>query len=206
MEEIRRKRQELAAREEAERTRVRDEEVRERRDREREKEKERKRAEREDRVRRQEEAELERERQLRLAEEAADQRRRDAEAVEAERERQLRLAEEAADQRRRDAEAAEAERARLAEPQRPRETYEKLAQVGEGTYGKVYKARNTETGAFVALKRIRMEGERDGFPVTAMREIKLLQSLRHPNVVALHEMMVSQGVSCPSRRRRRATC
>ena len=181
MEEIRRKRQELAAREEAERTHVRDEEVRERRDREREKEKERKRAEREDRVRRQEEAELERERQLRLAEEAADQRRRDAEA-------------------------AEAERARLAEPQRPRETYEKLAQVGEGTYGKVYKARNTETGAFVALKRIRMEGERDGFPVTAMREIKLLQSLRHPNVVALHEMMVSQGVSCPSRRRRRATC
>lgn len=78
-------------------------------------------------------------------------------------------------------------------PQPPTETYQKLAQVGEGTYGKVYKARNTETGAFVALKRIRMEGEKDGFPVTAMREIKLLQSLRHPNVVCLHEMMVSQG-------------
>ncbi|EIW71827.1 hypothetical protein TREMEDRAFT_14841, partial [Tremella mesenterica DSM 1558] len=65
--------------------------------------------------------------------------------------------------------------------------------VGEGTYGKVYKARNNESGKFVALKRIRMEGEKDGFPVTAMREIKLLQGLKHVNVVRLVEMMVSKG-------------
>jgi hypothetical protein len=77
----------------------------------------------------------------------------------------------------------------------PSETYEKLVQVGEGTYGKVYKARNTATGRIVALKRIRMEGEKEGFPVTAMREIKLLQSLQHVNVVRLFEMMVSQGSS-----------
>ena len=68
-----------------------------------------------------------------------------------------------------------------------------MTQVGEGTFGKVYKARNNTTNAFVALKRVRMEAERDGFPVTAMREIKLLQSLRHDNVVRLHEMMVSNG-------------
>lgn len=73
------------------------------------------------------------------------------------------------------------------------EAYERLAQVGEGTYGKVYKARNVETGALVALKRIRMEQEKDGFPITSMREIKLLQALRHPNVVRLSEMMVSKG-------------
>lgn len=75
------------------------------------------------------------------------------------------------------------------------ELYERLAHVGEGTYGKVYKARNVETGAFFALKRIRMEGEKDGFPVTAMREIKLLQNLKHPNVLRLAEMMVSKGES-----------
>jgi CTD kinase subunit alpha len=40
-----------------------------------------------------------------------------------------------------------------------------------------------------------MESERDGFPVTAMREIKLLQSLRHQNIVRLYEMMVSNGRS-----------
>ncbi|KZO97974.1 Pkinase-domain-containing protein [Calocera viscosa TUFC12733] len=65
--------------------------------------------------------------------------------------------------------------------------------VGEGTFGKVYKATDPGTGVSVALKRIRMEGEKDGFPVTAMREIKILQALRHPNVVRLYEMMVSKG-------------
>lgn len=84
------------------------------------------------------------------------------------------------------------------------ELYERLVQVGEGTYGKVYKAKNVETGALVALKRIRMEAEKDGFPVTAIREIKLLQSLRHPNVVDLIEMMVSRGTFFLSLVERRA--
>lgn len=75
----------------------------------------------------------------------------------------------------------------------PKELYIIVSQVGEGTFGKVYKARNTITNVHVALKRIRMESEKDGFPVTAMREIKLLQSLRHQNVVRLFEMMVSNG-------------
>ena len=73
------------------------------------------------------------------------------------------------------------------------ELYSIVSQVGEGTFGKVYKAQNTVSGLYVALKRIRMESERDGFPVTAMREIKLLQSLRHDNIVRLYEMMVSNG-------------
>ncbi|QRW02148.1 Cdc2-related kinase, arginine/serine-rich [Ceratobasidium sp. AG-Ba] len=72
--------------------------------------------------------------------------------------------------------------------------YQIMCQVGEGTFGKVYKARLiAQSDTYVALKRIRMEGEKDGFPVTAMREIKLLQSLRHENVINLHEMMVSKG-------------
>lgn len=40
-----------------------------------------------------------------------------------------------------------------------------------------------------------MEGEKDGFPVTAMREVKLLQGLCHENVIRLHEMMVAHGQS-----------
>ena len=80
-------------------------------------------------------------------------------------------------------------------PTTPRdgEIYTIVSQVGEGTFGQVYKAVNTQNNSRVALKRIRMEGEKDGFPVTAMREIKLLQSLRHENVVKLHEMMVSKS-------------
>ncbi|CAG8548116.1 10423_t:CDS:2 [Racocetra persica] len=77
---------------------------------------------------------------------------------------------------------------------KPTELYEKLGQVGEGTYGKVYKAKNRDTGEIVALKRIRMESEKEGFPVTALREIKLLQRLRHDHIVHLKEIMVYQGV------------
>ena len=62
--------------------------------------------------------------------------------------------------------------------------------VGSGTYGKVFKAIHVYTKNMVALKKIRMEGEKDGFPVTAVREIKLLQSLKHDNVVSLQEVMV----------------
>ncbi|KAI1004200.1 CTD kinase subunit alpha [Podosphaera aphanis] len=65
--------------------------------------------------------------------------------------------------------------------------------VGSGTYGKVFKAVHIYTRKLVALKKIRMEGERDGFPVTAVREIKLLQSLKHQNIVNLQEVMVEKN-------------
>lgn len=65
--------------------------------------------------------------------------------------------------------------------------------VGAGTYGKVFKAIHIYTKDKVALKKIRMEGERDGFPITAVREIRLLQHLRHKHVVALQEVMVEKN-------------
>ncbi len=37
------------------------------------------------------------------------------------------------------------------------ENYEKIEKVGEGTYGKVYKARDRNTGNLVALKKTRLE-------------------------------------------------
>jgi serine/threonine protein kinase len=42
----------------------------------------------------------------------------------------------------------------------------------------------------VALKEIRMTKERDGLPITAVREIKLLSQLRHPNLIELQEVAV----------------
>ncbi|GMF72978.1 unnamed protein product [Aspergillus oryzae] len=65
--------------------------------------------------------------------------------------------------------------------------------IGAGTYGKVFKAIHVYTQRKVALKKIRMEGEKDGFPVTAVREIKLLQHLRNDNVVSLLEVMVERN-------------
>lgn len=71
--------------------------------------------------------------------------------------------------------------------------HERIQQVGEGTYGKVYKARNRITGELVALKRLRLESEREGFPITSHREIGLLQSFHHTNISGLSEMMVERN-------------
>jgi CTD kinase subunit alpha len=72
------------------------------------------------------------------------------------------------------------------------DVYETLAQVGEGTYGKVFRAKHRGNGGLVALKRIRVERDRDGFPITAIRELQLLQRLRHENVVSLLDLALEE--------------
>ncbi|XP_050218773.1 cell division control protein 2 homolog C-like [Mercurialis annua] len=57
------------------------------------------------------------------------------------------------------------------------EKYEKLEKVGEGTYGKVYKAKDKTTGQLVALKKTRLEMDEEGIPPTALREVSLLLML-----------------------------
>lgn len=76
--------------------------------------------------------------------------------------------------------------------QTSREPFEFLGVVGIGAYGKVFKAKDVQTGKLVALKKIKTENH-DGFPVTALREIKLLQGLSHDNVVLLQEIVTRKG-------------
>mmetsp|Transcript_12453 Transcript_12453/g.18660 ORF Transcript_12453/g.18660 Transcript_12453/m.18660 type:complete len:302 (-) Transcript_12453:1355-2260(-) len=69
------------------------------------------------------------------------------------------------------------------------ERYQKLAKIGEGTYGVVYKAKDRVREMIIALKRIRLEAEDEGIPSTAIREISLLKELRHPNIVKLYDVV-----------------
>lgn len=79
--------------------------------------------------------------------------------------------------------------------------FEKLEQIGEGTYGQVYMAREIRTGEIVALKKIRMDNEKEGFPITAIREIKILKKLHHENVIKLKEIVTSQGSEIDDQRK-----
>lgn len=72
--------------------------------------------------------------------------------------------------------------------------YRRLEKVGEGTYGVVYKAEDTQcNNRLVALKKIRLEAEDEGVPSTAVREISLLKEMRDSNVVALYNIVHSTG-------------
>ncbi|KAF8084419.1 hypothetical protein N665_0718s0012 [Sinapis alba] len=74
------------------------------------------------------------------------------------------------------------------------EAFEKLEKVGEGSYGKVYRAREKATGLIVALKKTRLHEDEEGVPPTTLREISILRMLaRDPHVVRL--MDVKQGLN-----------
>lgn len=67
--------------------------------------------------------------------------------------------------------------------------YELLAEVGEGSYGKVYRAREVGTSQrLLAVKKFNVPGgvSETGIPVFLIREVAVLSRLtllNHPNIV-----------------------
>lgn len=80
----------------------------------------------------------------------------------------------------------------------PASRYERLeSNIGEGTYGKVHKARDTRNGQVVAIKKAKvaaMDREVGGIGFTALREIKLMQAVRHPHLMACLDVFADGGV------------
>ncbi len=74
------------------------------------------------------------------------------------------------------------------------EEYQNLNRIEEGTYGVVYRARDKRTKEIVALKRLKMEREKEGFPITSLREINTLLISQHPNVVTVREIVVGSNM------------
>ncbi|EGT31834.1 CBN-CDK-9 protein [Caenorhabditis brenneri] len=79
--------------------------------------------------------------------------------------------------------------------------YEKLSKIGQGTFGEVFKARCKTTGRMVALKKILMENEKEGFPITALREVKMLEQLKHQNITDLIEVCSAKSNSATTKDR-----
>ncbi|PRT56535.1 Serine/threonine-protein kinase KIN28 [Wickerhamiella sorbophila] len=71
--------------------------------------------------------------------------------------------------------------------------YTKDKKVGEGTFAIVYVGRQAETDRKVAVKMIKVNEFKNGLDMTAIREIKFLQEMRHPNVIELLDVFVADG-------------
>ena len=68
------------------------------------------------------------------------------------------------------------------------EKYEKLSKIGEGSYGHVYKCRHKDSGTVVAIKRFQETEDDPLIRKIALREIRMLKNLKHPNLVNLVEV------------------
>lgn len=72
--------------------------------------------------------------------------------------------------------------------------YELGRMLGQGTFAKVYHARNLASNQSVAIKVIDKEKVlRVGMIEQIKREISVMRLVRHPNVVQLHEVMASKN-------------
>jgi len=65
--------------------------------------------------------------------------------------------------------------------------YHRLRKIGDGTYATVFKARDYNSGNYVALKKIIIEDD-EGIPPTTIREISLLKRMKHPNIITLQKV------------------
>ncbi|CAG5112041.1 Oidioi.mRNA.OKI2018_I69.chr2.g6299.t1.cds [Oikopleura dioica] len=70
------------------------------------------------------------------------------------------------------------------------DSYKFLNRIAEGTYGVVFRAVDKRSEQVVALKKLKMEKEKLGFPITSLREIVTLLKAKHENVINVLEICV----------------
>ncbi|XP_067948671.1 cyclin-dependent kinase-like 2 [Watersipora subatra] len=71
--------------------------------------------------------------------------------------------------------------------------YHVLGIVGEGAYGVVLKCKHKDSGEIVAIKRFKDGEENEDVKRTTLRELRMLKSLKHENVVELREAFKRRG-------------
>jgi len=74
------------------------------------------------------------------------------------------------------------------------DNYERLNYIHEGVYGQVFRARDRLTGEIFAIKKAKLTKEKEGFPITSIREINLLLGMKHPNIVNVKEVVIGSSL------------
>lgn len=72
--------------------------------------------------------------------------------------------------------------------------YELLDQIGKGSFSVVYKARTTQDGTLVAIKKVKVKEMRDEKAKSdCVKEVALLQKLDHPHIIKYHTSFFWDG-------------
>lgn len=74
--------------------------------------------------------------------------------------------------------------------------YNLLDLVGEGSFGKVYKARKKFTGETSAIKFIAKKGKTERDLRSLRQEIDILRVLKHPNIIAMRDAFETENEFC----------
>ena len=74
--------------------------------------------------------------------------------------------------------------------------YTRLNHIEEGTYGVVFRAKCNDSKGIYALKKLKLEEEKQGFPITSLREVMaLMVAGSHENVVGIREIVVGDTLN-----------
>ena len=71
-----------------------------------------------------------------------------------------------------------------------RHAYQKFEVLGKGSYARVYRSYSVAMDREVAMKEVRLDVDRyQGLPATALREAATMKTLKHSNIVTVHEVL-----------------
>jgi len=70
--------------------------------------------------------------------------------------------------------------------------FQMLAKLGEGAYSSVYKVKRITDGCLYALKKVRMLNLSDKEKENALNEVRILASIKNPNIISYKEAFVDE--------------
>ncbi|CAD8110990.1 unnamed protein product [Paramecium primaurelia] len=68
--------------------------------------------------------------------------------------------------------------------------FQLLSKLGEGAYSSVYRVKRLEDGYEYALKKVKLQNLNDKEKQNAMNEVRLLASVKHPNIICYKEAFI----------------
>ena len=71
-----------------------------------------------------------------------------------------------------------------------KERFQNKIKIGVGKYGRVYKVFDQKLNKVVAVKKIKIENENEGIPISTVREVVFLKGLKHKNIIELLDIVI----------------